>query len=72
MQKEPELYCRHRNGLRDIFRERQQDGQKPMPVRIWLAGPPGCGKTRMAMEFFGTDFRSMKQVAMITNLPWFC
>ena len=58
------MYCRYRQGLKDIYdRKRQQEG-KIVPTIHWLAGPTGCGKTRLA---FGTG----EDVWMSSVLPWF-
>lgn len=47
---EPELYCRYRNGLRDIsrFSERPRDSA-PMVLFLW--GLPGTGKSKFAYEY---------------------
>lgn len=64
MDENPEMYCRFRQGLKDIYdRKRQQQG-KIVPTIHWLAGPTGCGKTRLA---FGTG----EDVWMSSVLPWF-
>lgn len=48
---EPYIYCRHRNGLRDIFALRKKlNLQKKPPFVIWISGPTGCGKSREAHE----------------------
>lgn len=53
MTEEPELYCRYRNGIRDIYalKERReiQRGFKE-PEVIWNYGETGTGKTRDAYE----------------------
>lgn len=52
MVEEPELYCKYRNGLKDI--QGAVDKKKSAEFRklevIVISGPTGCGKTRVAME----------------------
>lgn len=52
MIEEPEIYCRYRNGLRDIAAEAaKRASQEFRQVEvIVISGPTGCGKTRVAME----------------------
>lgn len=52
MDKNTELYCKYRNGLKDIYerRERKRPREyKPVEV-IWNYGETGTGKTKMAFE----------------------
>jgi len=46
----PDLYCRYRQGLKDIFNYMRDAMPKNIPRVIWLCGPTGCGKTRQAVE----------------------
>lgn len=52
MAEEPELYCKYRNGLKDIQGEADRTLSKEfreVNVKV-ISGPTGCGKTRDAME----------------------
>lgn len=40
----PELYCRYRNGLRDIARFTESK-EREAPICVWLHGAPGSGKS---------------------------
>lgn len=52
MAEEPTLYCKYRNGLRDIQAEADKKLAKDFRKVevIVLSGPTGCGKTREAMK----------------------
>jgi len=52
MLENPKLYCQYRNGLKDIAAKVASDNiPKFRNVEVILiAGPTGCGKTRVAME----------------------
>ncbi len=52
MLEEPNIYCRYRNGIRDIAFQVLKDRIPAFRhVRvIFHTGPTGCGKTRTAME----------------------
>jgi len=50
MDAEPEMYCRYRQGLIDIYNRLLTRIPKQKPRVIWLAGSYGCGKTRAAWE----------------------
>ena len=53
MDDNPDLYCRYRHGLKDIYARKQQIfGDEFKPEIWWLSGPTGCGKTRSAKEYF--------------------
>lgn len=45
----PELYCRYRNGLRDIYTFATRRERTP-PICIYIFGPPGTGKSKWAHE----------------------
>lgn len=49
MQEESDLYCRYRNGIKDLFNARIVAHSGPREV-IWIYGPSGCGKSRHARE----------------------
>lgn len=52
MTEEPELYCKYRNGIRDIYALKEEQKPKyhePVTV-IWNYGETGTGKTREAFE----------------------
>lgn len=52
MLEEPSIYCRYRNGLRDIqahVTKQKTEAWREVHVML-LTGPTGCGKTRFAME----------------------
>lgn len=52
MTEEPEMYCKYRNGIRDIYALKERERPKyfePVEV-IWNYGPTGTGKTREAFE----------------------
>lgn len=44
----PDVYCRYRNGLRDIFALKREASGKPVPKVIWMCGPTGVGKSKFA------------------------
>lgn len=44
---QPDVYCRYRNGLRDMARWTQPPRTEP-PIVYWIWGPPGSGKSRWA------------------------
>jgi len=48
MRAEPELYCRFRNGLRDIYADKLANTPRPRPQVYWLYGETGCGKSTKA------------------------
>ena len=51
MRNEASIYCRHNRGLADLYKLKYRDHQvKVPPFVIWLAGPTGCGKTKLANE----------------------
>lgn len=52
MLEEPELYCRYRNGLKDIHAMAVKEKTKEFRELevIVISGPTGCGKTRAAMQ----------------------
>lgn len=54
MSNDPDLYCRYSRGLERLYSLREEKRPKQKPMVIWLCGPTGCGKTRLAMEFPGT------------------
>lgn len=60
------MYCRYRNGLRDIYLRRMQEGfVKRAPIVVWLAGSTGCGKSWAACNLPGlSTYRA-------DGLPWF-
>lgn len=45
---EPDLYCRFRQGLRDIYDARIEQSEKRVPEVYWFWGPTGSGKSREA------------------------
>lgn len=48
---EPSVYCRYRNGLKEIFARKDKKCSKEFkPETIWLCGPTGCGKTLSAIR----------------------
>lgn len=52
MLNEPNLYCRYRNGLKDIYsviQKKNNNKYKPVEV-IVITGPSRTGKTRLALE----------------------
>ena len=52
MTEEPEMYCKYRNGIKDIYALRERSKPKyfePVEV-IWNYGETGTGKTREAFE----------------------
>jgi hypothetical protein len=55
MTRYPEMYCRYRNGLRDIYQHFARIAPKSIPRIIWLCGPTGCGKTRRAFDMMPLD-----------------
>jgi len=48
MHADPDLYCRFRNGLRDIYADKLADAPKPRPDVWWIYGATGTGKSTMA------------------------
>jgi len=50
MNAHPEIYCRNRNGLKDIYLQKANETPKVPPVVYWFHGPTGSGKTRKAIE----------------------
>jgi len=66
-----DLYCRLRQGVKDIYAEKAKEMPKQKPFVCWLAGPTGCGKSRYAREYCGDTEEAMANVSFITNLPWF-
>lgn len=64
MEEAPSLYCRYRNGLKDIAAigtKKKTKKFRKVEV-IVLSGPTGCGKTRKAMEQceYKTEGRNLK------------
>ena len=52
MTEEPELYCKYRNGIKDIYALKSKNEKRyyePVEV-IWSYGETGTGKTRAAFE----------------------
>lgn len=52
MLEEPTLYCKYRNGLKDIqaaIDKKKNSGFRHVEVEV-ISGPTGLGKTRLAME----------------------
>lgn len=68
MDRYPELYCRFRNGLLDIFAARASDPVKPELQTLWFYGPTGTGKSREAHAIL--DAAPSRWVAPL-NLDWF-
>lgn len=52
MDNNPELYCKYRNGIKDIYARKETLKPKTyeQPEIIWNYGATGLGKTRMAFE----------------------
>lgn len=51
MENDPQLYCKYRNGLKDIQAvadKKKSEGFRKVEVVV-ISGPTGCGKTREAM-----------------------
>lgn len=44
----PELYCKYRNGLRDIANMVASEQEKRVPRNVFIWGTPGTGKSRWA------------------------
>jgi len=70
MDAEPELYCRFRNGLRDIYARRATDVDKPVPQVFWFYGETGTGKSRQAHALMDTYEPHDRWTAPI-SLDWF-
>lgn len=66
---EPELYCRFRNGLRDIYAARAVYAQKPVPTVLWFYGPTGTGKSKLAHELCAASPDGFWIAPL--NLDWF-
>jgi len=69
MLEEPTLYCKYKNGLKDINAElikRRNKNFRKLEV-ILLTGPTCCGKTRFAIEEAKEDFYKIEG----DNLQWF-
>lgn len=48
---EPELFCRYRNGIREIMEAKAAKNRFfKRPIVEWLHGPTGCGKSKYAFE----------------------
>lgn len=45
----PEIYCRYRNGLNDIFADKEKD-RNFKPKVIWIFGKSGSGKTKYIFD----------------------
>lgn len=69
MDGEPEMYCRFRNGLRDIYAKRSTSIEKPVPRVYWFYGETGSGKSRQAHAMLA-DCVDGSWVAPL-NLDWF-
>lgn len=69
---EPEMYCRYRNGLKDIraFHLAQKFDTEVRDVKvIALLGPAGAGKTRAVYDTFGFD--NVYTVSQPNETLWF-
>jgi len=64
MDEDPVTYCKYRQGLKDIYDRIRRNVDKQTPAVHWLAGPPGCGKTRLAGA-------NNPDVWISSVLPWF-
>lgn len=45
---DPSLYCRYRNGLRDLAHFAAPKPIREPPIVVWIGGPPGTGKSKWA------------------------
>lgn len=63
----PEIYCRYRNGLRDISRWVQPTRTEP-PSVTWISGEPGVGKTRWVYEF---ALQTSQEIWTYPGARWF-
>jgi len=52
MMEHPNIYCQYRNGLKDIAAQciKKNTEEFRQVEIVFLTGPTGCGKTRLAME----------------------
>lgn len=53
----PQLFCQYRNAMKELVRREALRVITDWTKRvIWIKGPTGCGKTRMAVEIGGNDY----------------
>lgn len=69
MDNQPELYCRFRNGIRDLYARRATNVDKPLPKVFWFYGETGTGKSREAHRLLA-ESEDGSWVAPL-NLDWF-
>lgn len=51
IEKMPDTYVRYRNGIKDIIEHKKKNDRYYKPIEvIWVYGPTGTGKTRIAFE----------------------